>query len=244
MRNDRMKSKILAATASIVLFSNLTVHAVDNVYVGSYDPTVDYRKEMYKCALLGDECSMAMGHIYEIQRNMKLQDLGRKDEKTSYFHPRKSGEEIATEMIVDSMKKEYPVAAKVYEYLNKNGYSDVTIAGILGNMMNETGGNTLNLNPYVYELEHGMHYGLCQWSIKFFPEVNGLSFEDQLAYFTQTIDEHMTPFHGSLNDFKECATPEVAANYFSTYYERGGNTAQRELNAETAYNWIIGFKEA
>lgn len=229
----------------ILIFGILSVSGfvTANTNIRSYDPNVDYSKAMYECANLGDECSMALGHVYELQRNMKLKDLGREDETTSYFSPDKTGNDILIEIMSDRMKKEYVVAGYVYEQLAKNGYSDVCIAGILGNMMNETGGNTLSLNPYIYELEYGMHYGLCQWSLIYHKEINGGGLEDQIAYLIKTIGPIFEQFKASIDEFKALETPEEAAGYFSTYYERGGNTAQRKKNARKAYEWIIGFKE-
>lgn len=225
----------------ITLTMATSAHAVTTQL--TYDTNIDYSKAMYECAKLGDECSMALGHVYELQRNMKLKDLGLEDETTSYFSPDKTGNDILIEMMSDRMKKEYAVAGYVYEQLAKNGYSDVCIAGILGNMMNETGGNTLSLNPYIYELEYGMHYGLCQWSLVYHKEINGGGLEEQIAYLIKTIGPIFEQFKGRVDEFKILETPEEAAGYFSTYYERGGNTSQRKKNARKAYEWIMGFKE-
>lgn len=238
-----MKRHIAGTILITTLLFKSSVYGLIAHPVKTYDKNVDYRAAMYRCATLGDECSMAMGHVYEIQRNMKLTDLGKDGEKTFYFHPGKLGSDIVAEMVSDKMRKEYDTAGYIYEQLSKAGYTDAAVAGILGNMMNETGGNTLNLNPYIYEVEYGMHYGLCQWSVKYFQEVNGASLEDQVSYLITTMEEHLTPFGGSLDGLKECETAEDAARYFSIYYERGGNTTQRKKNAKEAYEWIMKFKE-
>lgn len=238
-----MKNCKLTIGLLTLAVANTTVSAATNTYVGSYDPNVDYRQAMYRCATLGDECSMAMGQIYEIQRNMKLTDLHRESDQTCYFHPGKPNTDIMTEMVADKMRSEHKIAAYVYERLSKAGYTDIAISGILGNMMNETGGNTLDLNPYVYEVEFGMHYGLCQWAITYFPEINGAGVETQLDYLINTIDKNMSLFGGSEEGLNACTTPEEAGEYFSTYYERGGNTEQRKKNARIAYKWIMSFKE-
>lgn len=238
-----MKRYIAGTILITTLLFKASVYGLIAHPVKTYDKNTDYRAAMYKCATLGDECSMAMGHVYEIQRNMKLTDLGKEDEKTSYFHPGKLGFDIVAEMVSDKMRENHNVAGYLYEQLAKNGYNDVVISGILGNMMNEVGGNTLDLNPYAYETEFGMHYGLCQWSIDYFPEINGIGLDDQISYLVSTMDKHLRQFGGSLEAFDRCETPEEAARYFSIYYERGGNTTQRKKNAKEAYDWIISFKE-
>lgn len=60
-------------------------------------------------------------------------------------------------------EQEYYYAYKTFEFLLINGYSREVACGIIGNMMIETSGGTLNLNPNVYN-PSGKYYGLCQWN--------------------------------------------------------------------------------
>jgi hypothetical protein len=65
---------------------------------------------------------------------------------------------------------EYPVATQVWLFLKEElGYSDAVCAGIIGNMMAECGGHTLNLQWNLYNASY--HYGLCQWSSRYYPEM-------------------------------------------------------------------------
>lgn len=228
--------------SAAMVFVPVKAKAAFCVYEGVwYIDTIDYKSEMFKCAQLGDENSMCLGAIYEKQRNAKLCQMDREEEKTGYFNPVKSGREVLAEMISDEMKKEHEVAGEVYERLAKAGYSDVVIAGVLGNMMNECGGNTLSLQPYIYEYEYGKHYGLCQWSTVYYPEVNGAGVTAQIDLFLSTIREVSESFGGDFEKFIESDIPSVASDYVSTYYERGGNKYQRGVNAEKAYEWIQKF---
>lgn len=206
-----------------------------------FDMNVDYRAKMYDCALYGGEACLADGYSFEQLRNAKLMALGFHDQVTNYFEPGKSSDDILIEMVADKLKEEYEVAGYVYEYLAKEGYSDVAIAAILGNMMNETGGNTLNLRPYIYD-HTGFHYGLCQWNIEYGPAVNGAGIDEQLLYLTSTIEKTMKQFGGSFKEFKNLEGAEYAGTYFCKYYERGINSKQRGLNSIVAYEWIKGFK--
>lgn len=61
----------------------------------------------------------------------------------------------------DKMDK-YPEATKIWRYMKDNfNWSDETCAGVLGNMMAEVGGGTLNLSNWDANGSSG--YGLIQW---------------------------------------------------------------------------------
>lgn len=197
---------------------------------------VNYMDEMTKCALLGDEHSLALGSIYEKQRNAKLCKDGIYEE-THFFQPDKSAFIIYVDCLSHQMAKEYEYAAFVYRYLKKHSFSDETIAGVLGNMMTECGGNTLELNPFIYEYEQGKHYGLCQWSLKYYPEIDGATGLDQMRLLVKTISGTMSQFGGSFKDFSDLSARE-AGEYFADYYERGGGQEKRGENAVKAYEWI------
>ena len=66
------------------------------------------------------------------------------------------------EEIVEESK---PIAEQVWDAMKAKGWSDDVCAAILGNMMAECGGNTLDLNPYVNG-DKGTSFGLCQWHAK------------------------------------------------------------------------------
>jgi len=53
--------------------------------VSGYDPSVDYMAEMVKAAEDGGEYAMALGAVYEGQRNAKIRDLGMEYETTDFF---------------------------------------------------------------------------------------------------------------------------------------------------------------
>lgn len=71
---------------------------------------------------------------------------------------------------------EYPIASKVWLTLVEAGYNDQVIAGIIGNMMVECGGQTLNLKPTA---KTSYYYGVCQWS-RSYSEVWDINLEYQL----------------------------------------------------------------
>lgn len=130
--------------------------------------------------------------------------------------------------------EKYPIARQVWDIMKSYGWSDIICAGIMGNMMRECGGDTLALRWDAVNRSGG-HYGLCQWSKKYYPEIWGGSIEEQLEYLRKTLDIGM---------FNKCKTPQEAAYIFSKYYERPAQvdpSGKRRANAKTAYNYFSGY---
>ena len=126
---------------------------------------------------------------------------------------------------------EYPEAQLIWNTMISWGWTPETCAGIIGNMMRECGGDTLNLKPYA---NNGSHYGLCQWSRKWHSGAWGKDINGQLEYLKVSLN---------LSIFSNCTTPEEAAQIFHDRYERSGDTLkqkkQRQDNARAAYNYFI-----
>ena len=135
-------------------------------------------------------------------------------------------------------RKEYPNATAIYEKLKAKGLSDVTTCAIIGNVMTETGGNTLSVNPYIYGYDSfTTYYGMCQWSLYYNPSVNGKSIDGQIEYLMNTIQKNMKSFGGNYEYFKSMTDVGAAAKYFNTYYERGSGNAIRANNARIALKY-------
>ena len=137
-----------------------------------------------------------------------------------------------------------PVAGEVWAFLKSKGYNDAVTAGILGNMMQECGGGTLDLNPYVYN-PTGKYYGLCQWSKAY--GIHGASTLVQLNYLANTLESNFNTY-GRLyksgftyKDFCNLTSPEEAAKAYLYAYGRGsfGTCGKRQANARTAYNYFV-----
>lgn len=214
--------------------------ATEHIKVESFESEVDYYREMKKCAQDGGEYALQVGAIYEQQRNLKIEEMNLSHRKTSYFSSYNTGEEILSAMKADQLKAEYYVAGCVYEHLRAMGYSEPVIAGILGNMMAECGGQTLSLQWNLYG-GGGSYYGLCMWSLYYGPEVRGRNVTGQLAYLTGDIEEKIEQFGGSYDYFCSLEDAGQAARYFANYYERGSGAGVRAKNAYHALEWIGGY---
>lgn len=112
-------------------------------------------------------------------------------------------------------------AERVWDYFRSLGYSEYATAGILGNMMRECGGDSLYLNPTVWDPPHE-YYGLCQWG-PYYTEIHGASFEDQLRFLSGNIKSVMG--NSCYNSFINSSTPAGAARLFDECYEKSTYSA-------------------
>jgi hypothetical protein len=126
---------------------------------------------------------------------------------------------------IKQWEEEHYYATKVWEYLMQKGFSQAAACGIIGNMMIETSGGSLDLKPNVYS-SSGKYYGLCQWSKTYYPEAHGLSFKQQLEYLLDSIAWEINTFGKhykkgfKYEDFLVMSDPVEAALAFAKSYER------------------------
>ena len=136
-------------------------------------------------------------------------------------------------------------ANQVWTYLKSYGYSDSVAAGIIGNMMRECGGDTLNLDwDVVGHFNGDEFYGLCQWCLRYTPSnFKGATIKEQCEYLRKTIESEFAAYGGNYNgityqQFLKADT-RTAAIAFERVYERCGDyafeDARRADNAEKAY---------
>lgn len=121
-------------------------------------------------------------------------------------------------------EKEYPTATYIWRYLKGMGYNDYVCAGIMGNIMVEVGGQTLQLD---YKAR-GTYYGICQWS-KGYSEVWGANLKGQCDFLANSIryefntygSKYKTGFN--YNSFIALTDEQQAALAFAKCYERCSN---------------------
>ena len=141
-------------------------------------------------------------------------------------------------------------ANQVWTYLKSYGYSDSVATGIIGNMMRECGGDTLNLDwDIVGHFNGDEYYGLCQWCLRYTPSnFKGATIKEQCEYLRKTIKSEFAAYGGNYNgityqQFLKADT-RTAAIAFERVYERCGDyafeDARRADNAEKAYQKYHG----
>lgn len=143
--------------------------------------------------------------------------------------------------------EEYPVATQVWIAMKNQGWSDVVCAGIMGNLMAETGGTgTLQL----YWKSNGENgYGLVQWiggrrsAIKAkygtYPSIKEqVQFIADELYGTNGVRVQVTD--SQRDKIMNAETPEECAYAFACYYERCHESVRsmRRGFARTAYEYF------
>lgn len=142
---------------------------------------------------------------------------------------------------------EHYYASQVWQYYRWRGFSPEVVAGIIGNMMVETSGGTLDLKPRIYNPSRG-YYGLCQWSLYYKPFMADTDFDYQLSYLLEDMSVEFKNFGFcykkgfTYDDFLELETPEDAALAFAKVYERcaSGTYGWRKTCARDAYDYFMG----
>ena len=139
---------------------------------------------------------------------------------------------------------EYPSATQIWRYMKAQGWNDYVCAGIMGNIMAEVGGQTLNIR---YTLSSGNYYGMCQWS-RGYSQVWGAGLETQCDFLRDTIKYEFDTYGSkykkgfNFNSFLNMTDAQQAALAFAKSYERcgSGSYGVRQKNALKAYNYFVG----
>ena len=139
---------------------------------------------------------------------------------------------------------EYPAATQIWRYMKAQGWNNYVCAGIMGNIMAEVGGQTLNIR---YTLSSGSYYGMCQWS-RAYSKVWGAGLETQCDFLRDTIKYEFDTYGSkyqkgfNFNSFLNMTDAQQAALAFAKSYERcgSGSYGVRQKNAVKAYNYFVG----
>lgn len=181
---------------------------------------------------------------FHIEQN-KLKEIKSDQEQKINQNKEENITEATKEEKTTIVSGEYPNAEYVWNYLKNLGFNDYISAGILGNMMSECGGQSLNLQPTIVN-NTGKYYGICQWSKTYYPEVWGRNLEGQMNFLASTIKEEIDTFgylykpNFNYNSFLNLTNIEEATTAFRVCYERGGANSNsiRQNNAKIAYEYF------
>ncbi len=147
------------------------------------------------------------------------------------------------ELEYTGMYKEYPAATYIWTFLKEQGWNDYVCAGILGNIMQETGGRTLNID-YAFNGTH--YYGMCCWRKEYHPDVVGKDLKEQCEYLLTTLTDCMNTYGYlyrsgyTFESFLSATSVEEAAAAFMIVYERPGHTnpTKRTQNGQKALDYF------
>jgi uncharacterized coiled-coil protein SlyX len=134
----------------------------------------------------------------------------------------------------------YNQATQVWNGLKAIGLNDYVCAGIMGNIMAEVGGQTLDISRWSqYSSTTNGYYGICQWAggrkqrlLNDF----GTTLEAQIKFLSVELFEVIPKG----NSFYNMQDEKEAALYFARYYERCGSGSYnvRKTNATKALKYF------
>ena len=146
-------------------------------------------------------------------------------------------------------KTKYPEAQIVWDALIDYGLSPEVASGIMGNIMAEVGGQTLDFSEWRY-WSRGTHYGICQWGggrkqdllNNFGPDL-----KDQVKFLLYELEREMNSYGYiyktgfGYDEFIAMTDVEQAALAFAKSYERCSSKYYniRMTNAKKAYNYFM-----
>lgn len=141
-------------------------------------------------------------------------------------------------------KTEYLAATEIWLYMKDLGWNDYVCAGILGNLMTEVGGQTLDIQ---YWLSGNGYYGMCQWNKAYQSGVWGADLKEQCDFLRDTIKYEIDTFGYAykkgfnLDSFLAMTNEKDAALAFAKTYERCDSDSYsiRQKNATVAYDYFV-----
>lgn len=162
--------------------------------------------------------------------------------------PPEPEEPSAEELFWQKCMEEYPVATEIWLQMKSYGWTDAACAGIMGNIMRETGGDTLKYIASDIYNKSKSHYGLCQWAKRYYPDIQPTdtwtpSTVEQVEFLRYTIINQRTLHHsyGFDEEYLKTATDyrEVAKKFCDGYERPAENSTRRENNAEKAWRYFV-----
>lgn len=181
------------------------------------------------------EETLAKNEKVLLDKDAKIQELEKKNKALE-----KTAKDLATASKTGSIKADgnYNQATEVWNGLKALGLNDYVCAGIIGNIMAEVGGQTLDISRWP-QYSQKTYYGICQWAggrkqrlLNDF----GTTLNDQIRFLSVELFEVIPKG----NSFYNMQDEKEAALYFAKYYERCGSGSYnvRQSNATKALQYF------
>lgn len=222
---NELQSQIIFENQSLIKEQQQTIDAT-NRYVESLEEIIsNYRETAHQLQQERDELALELGY-----KEVEVQN---------YQHEMEELIEVLANTI-NYPDKDYIIAQAVWNRLKSWGLNDHVAAGIIGNIMVEVAGNTLDFSRWrVYSRKNT--YGLCQWlgtrRERLLNDFGG-TITDQLNFLYVELYEVIRPDNEFYTMTDECE----AALYFAKVFERCGKGSYeaRQKNATVALKYFTG----
>lgn len=260
-----MKKTILVIMLAVIIFMIWITPVIANTttseaYIPSETTVIKFTETSNKQELLN------LIEVYKTEQEMfqeKIEELNKLGLSYSPIYVETEEKLIITETYLsyyqnkyDMIKKaeeeelwkqkalEYPAATQIWKELKSFGFNDYVCAGIMGNIMAEIGGQTLDI--HWWEKGNG-YYGICQWSKTYKQYVWGASLDQQINFLTSSIRYELNTYGSKYKKgfdytkFYNLTNEKDAALAFAKCYERCGKASykQRQINATKAYEYFV-----
>lgn len=260
-----MKKTILVIMVTVIIFMIWVTPVIANTttseaYIPSETTVIEFIETSDKQELLN------LIEVYETEQEMfqnKIVELDRLGLNYSPIYLEAKDKLIITKTYLsyyqneyDKLKKaeeeelwkqkalEYSAATQIWKELKSFGYNDYVCAGIMGNIMAEVGGQTLDI--HWWKKGNG-YYGICQWSKTYKQYVWDTSLDQQINFLTSSIRYELDTYgfkykkNFDYTSFYNLTNEKEAALAFAKCYERCGKASynQRQINATKAYNYFV-----
>ena len=174
-----------------------------------------------------------------LEKDAKIQELEKevKDLKSS-LAKKQTSSTTATTTTSSTATGGYSQAKQVWNGLRALGLNEYVCAGIMGNIMAEVGGQTLDISRWP-QYSKNSYYGICQWAGSRKQRLLndfGTTLEDQIRFLSVELFEVIPKG----NSFYNMQDEKEAALYFAKYYERcgSGSYSVRQSNATKALKYF------
>lgn len=237
-----------ATTTEVYIPSELVV--IDYIETETKEELLILMSTYEQELLLYDQKLRTLNHFYELNSPV-LQEINNQiiiAQKYYDYYKEKYDKILAQEQeaIWEIKKQQYPIACKIWEYLKDAGYNDYVCAGIMGNIMTEAGGQTLNINWSAIN-ETGNYYGICQWSMEYYPQLWKTNLDYQLNHLKNSMEYQFNTYgknykkNFNYNDFCNLTDEKKVALAFAKCYERCSSDTHkiRQENATIAYEYFV-----
>lgn len=243
---------IIGAISAIISVS-ISICAMDATTSEVYIPSENYTQE--ELTILIQENEERMDHAHTMAESARA--LGYDEEHPVIQLAKTEWENANTDYLIylekyaiikqkeEKRMEEYPVATMIWNSLQEQGFNDYVCAGILGNIMTEVGGNTLEIKYWLTNPSN-RYYGICQWSTGY----KAVWYEDleyQINFLIDTMPYEFNTYGRSYAkgfdyaDFLALENAEDAATAFAKCYERCGSSSYRarQKNAVKALKYFV-----
>ena len=224
----------LSSVASSYYYKNLYNEKADSILSTSIDNKVLKNQN----SELAEKIQEQSRKIDELQNEIVALESEIKN-KQSTIHELQT--RLANEQ--DYPDDKYVQSTYIWNYLKSLGLSNYVCAGILGNIMTEVGGQTLDISKYSTKHVNG-YYGICQWAgprkTRLLNDF-GSSLESQCKFLGVELFEVIPQD----NSFYDMQNEKQAALYFAQHYERCHSSSyyMRQLNATKALDYFTNNVE-